>query len=64
MKEQVLNSPFCRTEFLDLAEIEIRPRKEYVGFISKTNFVDVKIQTKNLWVWINLKSGLHFYNPF
>ena len=32
-------------------------RKKYIGFINKTNFVDIKFQTKNLWVWINLKKG-------
>tara|TARA_B000000475_G_scaffold270687_1_gene266835 strand:- start:193 stop:1116 length:924 start_codon:yes stop_codon:yes gene_type:complete len=46
-----------RNKILDLGDIEIRPRKEYIGFISKTNFVDIRFQTKNLWVWINLKSG-------
>ena len=35
----------------------IRPRKKYIGFITKTNFVDIKFQTKNLWVWINLKKN-------
>lgn len=46
-----------RDKILDLGDIEIRPRKKYIGFISKTNFVDIRFQTKNLWVWINLKSG-------
>jgi predicted transport protein len=38
-------------------DVEIRPRKEYVGFIRKTNFVDVEFQSKNLKIFINLKKG-------
>lgn len=38
-------------------DIEIRPRKEYIGFIRKTNFVDIEFQSKNLKVFINLKKG-------
>lgn len=38
-------------------DIEIRPRKEYLGFIRKTNFVDVQFQSKNLKIFINLKIG-------
>ena len=43
MKEQVLNSPFCRTEFLDLAEIvseeKITKYKNYA--ISESSIVNV-----------------------
>lgn len=38
-------------------DIEIRPRKEYLGFIRKTNFVDVQFQSKNLKIFVNLKIG-------
>lgn len=38
-------------------DIEIRPRKEYIGFIRKSNFVDIEFQSKNLKVFINLKKG-------
>jgi len=38
-------------------DIEIRPRKEYLGFIRKTNFVDVEFMSKNIKVFINLKKG-------
>jgi predicted transport protein len=47
-KERVLN-------FGD--DIEIRPRKEYLGFIRKTNFVDVEFQSRNIKIFINLKKG-------
>ena len=43
MKEQVLNSPFCKTEFLDLAEIvseeKITKYKNYA--ISESSIVNV-----------------------
>ena len=38
-------------------DIEIRPRKDYLGFIRKTNFVDVQFQSRNLKIFINLKIG-------
>ena len=43
---------------LDLGEnIEIRPRKKYVGFVAGTNFVDVHPQKSQLKLWINLQKG-------
>lgn len=38
-------------------DIELRPRKEYLGFIRRTNFVDVQFQSRNLKIFINLKIG-------
>lgn len=38
-------------------DVEVRPRKEYIGFIRKTNFVDVQFQSKNIKIFINLKRG-------
>ena len=37
--------------------IEIRPRKKYVGFVASTNFVDVHPQKSQLKLWINLQKG-------
>ena len=37
--------------------IEIRPRKKYVGFVAGTNFVDVHPQKSQLKLWINLQKG-------
>lgn len=37
--------------------IKIKPTKFYIGFISKTNFVDVRVQKKALKVWFNLPQG-------
>lgn len=37
--------------------IKIKPTKWYIGFLSKTNFVDIRIQKKALKIWFNLKLG-------
>lgn len=37
--------------------IEVRPRKLYVGFVAGTNFVDVRPQKNQLKLWINLPKG-------
>jgi len=38
-------------------DIDIVPRKMYIGFKRKSNFVDVSFLKDGLWVWINMKSG-------
>jgi predicted transport protein len=38
-------------------DIEILPRKMYIVFKKKTNFIDVFIGKSDLWCWINLKKG-------
>ena len=37
--------------------IEIRPRKRYIGFIANTNFVDIHPQKSQIKIWINLNKG-------
>jgi predicted transport protein len=37
--------------------IEVRPKKKYIGFIASTNFVDVHPQRAQLKLWINLPKG-------
>jgi len=37
--------------------IEIRPRKKYIGFIANTNFVDIRLQKSQIKIWINLNKG-------
>ena len=37
--------------------IEIRPRKDYIGFIANTNFVDIHPKKSKISLWINLKIG-------
>jgi predicted transport protein len=39
------------------SDIEIVPRKEYIGFKRGSNFVDFEFQKKQLKVFINMKSG-------
>jgi len=38
-------------------DIEIHPRKLYIGFIANTNFVDVHPQKSQIKIWINLTKG-------
>ena len=37
--------------------IEVRPRKKYIGFVAATNFVDIHLQKFQLKLWINLTKG-------
>jgi len=47
-----------KEKILDLGEnIEIRPRKNYIGFITSTNFVDIHLQKSQIKLWINLSKG-------
>lgn len=39
------------------SEIKIKPTKKYIGFLSKTNFVDILVQKKALKIWLNLREG-------
>jgi predicted transport protein len=38
-------------------DIKIKPRKQYIAFVSKTNFTDVEIHKKELKIYFNLKKG-------
>lgn len=47
-----------RKRILNLGDdVEIVPRKMYIGFKRKTNFVDILIGKSGLWCWINMKKG-------
>lgn len=37
--------------------IEIRPRKKYIGFIADTNFVDAHLKKTKIVLWLNLNKG-------
>ena len=39
------------------SKIKIKPTKKYIGFIWKTNFLDIRPQKKALKIWFNLKKG-------
>lgn len=38
-------------------DIEIIPRKMYIGFKRKNNFISIYIGKNELWCWINMKKG-------
>jgi predicted transport protein len=47
-----------RSRITDLGpDVEVVPRKEYVGFKRQSNFVDIEFQKKQLKIFINLKKG-------
>ena len=39
------------------SDVTVKPKQQYVGFIRKTNFVDIAIQKSSLKTWINLRKG-------
>lgn len=56
--ETVKSYQALKERILSLGDnIEIRPRKLYIGFASGTNFVDVRPQQSGLKIWINLQKG-------
>lgn len=47
-----------KEKVLGLGEnIEVRPRKKYIGFVAETNFVDIHLQKAQLKLWINVPKG-------
>jgi len=42
---------------LNLGEMQIKYKKLYIAFVSKSNVVDIHIQKNALKMWINLKAG-------
>lgn len=47
-----------KRSILSLGEnIYIKPVKHYIGFIAKTNFIDIRIQKKALKIWFNMSRG-------
>ena len=38
-------------------DVNVVPKKSYIGYKRKTNFFDVLIQRNDLWCWINMKKG-------
>jgi len=47
-----------KIRILNLGEnIEIRPRKKYIGFITNTNFTDINVKKSKLKMWLNLSKG-------
>lgn len=46
-----------KTAILNLDDIEVKPKKLYIAFVSKSNIVDIYFTKSNLKLWINLKKG-------
>ncbi len=46
-----------KNAILNLDDLELKPKKKYIGFIANSNVVDVHIQKKTLKMWINLHKG-------
>jgi len=46
-----------KNAILNLDEIEVKPRKHYLAFVSGTNIADIHIQKKALKIWLNLQKG-------
>jgi predicted transport protein len=46
-----------KNAILNLGEIEVKPKKHYLAFVSRSNVVDVRVQKNTLKMWINLKKG-------
>lgn len=38
-------------------DIEVRPRKLYIGFVRDTNFADIRLDNSKIKIWLNLKKG-------
>lgn len=46
-----------KNDILNLGQIEVKPNKYYLAFVSGSNIVDLRIQRTALKIWINLKKG-------
>jgi len=46
-----------KVAILNLGEIEIKPKKLYLAFISSSNVIDIHIQKKAFKIWLNMQKG-------
>lgn len=46
-----------KVAILNLDNLELKPKKLYIGFVSGSNVVDIHIQKNGLKIWINLQQG-------
>lgn len=46
-----------KSAILDLGNIEIKPKKKYIAFVSGKNIVDIHPQQKSLKMWLNMSIG-------
>lgn len=46
-----------KNSLLNLGDLEVKPKKKYIAFVSGTNVVDIQVQKNALKLHINLKKG-------
>ncbi|ABG52604.1 conserved hypothetical protein [Trichodesmium erythraeum IMS101] len=46
-----------KSAILNLDELEVKPKKKYIAFVSGYNVVDIHIQKNALKMWLNLQQG-------
>lgn len=46
-----------KESILNLGDIETKPKKLYIAFVSGSNVVDIHIQKKTFKIWINMQKG-------
>lgn len=46
-----------KNAILNLDNIEVKPKKLYIAFVSGSNIADIRIQKNSLKIWINLQHG-------
>jgi len=56
-EETIARYQELKDRILNLGDVDVIPRKLYIGFKLKTNFVDVEIRAKDIKIFLNLKKG-------
>ena len=46
-----------KSAILNLNELELKPKKKYIAFVSGSNVVDIHIQKNALKMWLNIQQG-------
>lgn len=46
-----------RDAIINLGDITVKPKKQYLAFIANRNVVDISVQKNKIKMWINLKKG-------
>ncbi len=46
-----------KSSILNLGDLEMKPKKKYIAFVSGSNVVDIHIQKNALKLWLNLQQG-------
>lgn len=46
-----------KSAILNLDELELKPKKKYIAFVSGSNVIDIHIQKNALKMWLNMQQG-------